>query len=259
MGLSSHFPISAHVAPYWCTRNFFFSLMHPIGPELPISAHVACTRVCRQLYVLRASHALVQATVGVGTVINVYIGVAYTGGGGVPTCPAPGATYGSATSCWRGGICIGKPTAATIRKPTLFFFTGWHKVDGHVCSGNWCGNTWSLSRPQLTITGGGGGGGWRPGLLHLTHPKRTNPMGGQPTSPSTTKGCPPQKAHMCIPPEMPPGILLQRETCSVHSFWCCFMKALLFYSVAGGGEHHWCIRRACGRAAESKICDHPLS
>ena len=56
--------------------------MHPIGPELPISAHVACARVCRQLYVLRASHALVQATVGVGTVIIVYIGVAYTKGGG---------------------------------------------------------------------------------------------------------------------------------------------------------------------------------
>ena len=56
--------------------------MHPIGPELPISAHVACARVCRQLYVLRASHALVQATVGVWTVIIVYIGVAYTGGGG---------------------------------------------------------------------------------------------------------------------------------------------------------------------------------
>ena len=56
--------------------------MHPIGPELPISAHVACARVCRQLYVLCASHALVQATVGVGTVIIVYIGVAYTAGGG---------------------------------------------------------------------------------------------------------------------------------------------------------------------------------
>ena len=57
--------------------------MHPIGPELPISAHVACAHVCRQPYVLRASHALVQATVGVGTVIIVYIGVAYTRGGGV--------------------------------------------------------------------------------------------------------------------------------------------------------------------------------
>ena len=62
---------------------FFLSLMHPIGPELPISAHVACARVCRQLYVLRASHALVPATVGVGTVVIVYIGVAYTRGGGV--------------------------------------------------------------------------------------------------------------------------------------------------------------------------------
>ena len=83
MGLSSHLPISAHVAPCWCTRNdFFLSLMYSIGPELPISAHVACTRVCQQLYVLRASHALVQASVGVGTVIIVYIGVAYTKGGG---------------------------------------------------------------------------------------------------------------------------------------------------------------------------------
>ena len=81
MGLSSSLPISVHVAPRWCTRNFFFSLMHPIGPELPISAHVACVRVCRQLYVLRAGHTLVQATVGVGTVIIVYIGVAYTRGG----------------------------------------------------------------------------------------------------------------------------------------------------------------------------------
>ena len=82
MGLSSHLPISAHVAPCWCMKNFFFNLMHPIGPELPISAHVACAPVCRQLYVLCASHALVQATVGGGTVIFVYIGVAYTRGGG---------------------------------------------------------------------------------------------------------------------------------------------------------------------------------
>ena len=57
MGLSSHLPISAHVAPCWCTRNCFLSLMHPIGPGLPISA-----RVCQQLDVLCASHALVQAT-----------------------------------------------------------------------------------------------------------------------------------------------------------------------------------------------------
>ena len=61
--------------------------MHPIGPELPISAQVACACVCWQLHVLRASHALVQATVGVGTVIIVYISVAYTraagGGGGI--------------------------------------------------------------------------------------------------------------------------------------------------------------------------------
>ena len=81
MGLPSHLPISAHVAPCWCTRIFFLCLMHPIGPELPISAHVAFARMCRQLYVLCASHALVQATVGVGTVLNVYIGVAYTRGG----------------------------------------------------------------------------------------------------------------------------------------------------------------------------------
>ena len=68
--------------PAGAPEILFFSLMHPIGPELPSSAHVACARVCRQLYVLRASHALVQATVGVGTVIIVYIGVAYTTGGG---------------------------------------------------------------------------------------------------------------------------------------------------------------------------------
>jgi len=61
---------------------FFFSLMHPIGPELPISAHVACARVCRQLYVLRASHALVQATVGVGTVLIWDFCIAFTGRGG---------------------------------------------------------------------------------------------------------------------------------------------------------------------------------
>ena len=63
--------------------------MHPTGPELPISAHVACARcMCSyvQLYVLRASHALVQATVGVGTVIIVYIGVAYTTGGVLVSC-----------------------------------------------------------------------------------------------------------------------------------------------------------------------------
>ena len=38
--------------------------------------------VCRLLYVLCASHALVQATVGVGTVIIVYVGAGYTKGGG---------------------------------------------------------------------------------------------------------------------------------------------------------------------------------
>ena len=62
--------------------EIFFNLMHPMGPELPNSAHVAYARVCRQLYVLRTSHALVQATVGVGTAIIVYIGVADTKGGG---------------------------------------------------------------------------------------------------------------------------------------------------------------------------------
>ena len=34
-------------------------------------------------YVLRADHALVQATIDVGTVVIVYIGVAYTKGGGL--------------------------------------------------------------------------------------------------------------------------------------------------------------------------------
>ena len=54
--------------PPACAPGIFFSrLMHPIGPELPNSAHVACAHVRRQLYVLCASHALVQATVGVGT------------------------------------------------------------------------------------------------------------------------------------------------------------------------------------------------
>ena len=42
----------------------------------------ARARVCQRLYVLRASCALVQATVGVGTVIIPRIGVAYTRGGG---------------------------------------------------------------------------------------------------------------------------------------------------------------------------------
>ena len=80
MGLSPHLPISAHVAPLPVHQEIFFlSLMHPI---LPIPAHVACACVCRELYVLCASHALVQATVGVGTVIIVYIGVAFTKGGG---------------------------------------------------------------------------------------------------------------------------------------------------------------------------------
>ena len=76
-----------HMWPPACAPGIFFflSLMHSICLELPISAHVACARVCWELYVLRASHALVQATVGVGTVKTVYIGVAYTRGGG--RCP----------------------------------------------------------------------------------------------------------------------------------------------------------------------------
>ena len=51
--------------------------------EVKVHSYHARARVCRQLYVLRASHALVQATVGVGTVIKVYVGVAYTRGVGV--------------------------------------------------------------------------------------------------------------------------------------------------------------------------------
>ena len=98
MGLSSYLPISAHVAPMLVHQEFFFfSLMHPIGPELPISAHVACVRVCRQLHVLRASHTLVQATVSVGTVIIVYIGVAYTKWGG--TCGHTTFNAGSPRAC----------------------------------------------------------------------------------------------------------------------------------------------------------------
>ena len=75
--------------------------MHPIGPKLPISAHVACACVCRQLYVLRATHALVQATVGVRTVIIVYNGVAYT---------REGAGNHSVGSCHHGASHIGSPS-----------------------------------------------------------------------------------------------------------------------------------------------------
>ena len=50
--------------------------------EVKVHSYYARAHVCRQLYVLRASHALVQATVGVGTVLIVYLGVANTGGGG---------------------------------------------------------------------------------------------------------------------------------------------------------------------------------
>ena len=120
MGLSSHLPISAHVAPCWCTRNlFFFSLMHPIGPELPISAHLACARVCRQLYVLCASHALVQATVGVGTVIIVYIGVAYTRGGGTATPPPPPLSFPRPPPVAAQGVAVASraPTRARCTGP----------------------------------------------------------------------------------------------------------------------------------------------
>ena len=54
--------------------------------EVKVHSYHARARVCRQLYVLRASHALVQATAGVGTVIIVCIEVAYTGGGGGGSC-----------------------------------------------------------------------------------------------------------------------------------------------------------------------------
>ena len=72
-------PFQAEKHPKW--QEIAISRGYVHFPELPISAHLACARVCRQLYVLCASHALVQATVGVGTVIIVYIGVAYTRGG----------------------------------------------------------------------------------------------------------------------------------------------------------------------------------
>ena len=49
----------------------------------------ARSRVCQWLYVLLASYAHVQATVGVGTVLIWYFGVAYTRGGGVHTSQQP--------------------------------------------------------------------------------------------------------------------------------------------------------------------------
>ena len=51
--------------------------------EVKVHSYHAHAHVCGQPYVLCASHALVQATVSVGTVIIVYIGVSYTRGGGV--------------------------------------------------------------------------------------------------------------------------------------------------------------------------------
>ena len=83
MGLPSHLPISAHAALH--QEFFYFILMHPIGPELPISAHVASARVCRQLYVWRASHALVQATVGAGARVGRLLGL----GTRLPPPPPP--------------------------------------------------------------------------------------------------------------------------------------------------------------------------
>ena len=49
--------------------------------EVKVHSYHARARVCRQLYVLHASYALVQATVGVGAVIIAYIGLAHTRGG----------------------------------------------------------------------------------------------------------------------------------------------------------------------------------
>ena len=44
--------------------------------EIKVHSYHARVRVCRWLHVLRTSYALVQASVGVGTVIIPYIGVA---------------------------------------------------------------------------------------------------------------------------------------------------------------------------------------
>ena len=91
-------------------------MMHPIGPELPISAHVACARVCRQLYVLRASHALVQATVDVGTVIIVYIGVAYTRGGGYESLKRF-LDVGTVPETWTSGVVTMIPKTKAMQTP----------------------------------------------------------------------------------------------------------------------------------------------
>ena len=112
---------------------FFFSLVHPICFELPISAHVACACVCRRLYVLRASHALVQATVGVGTVLVVYIGVAYTKGGGYEHQTSPPTR---ATSTDVACPCGGSPHAgfpSKVGSQQVSIALQMHSIGHHWC------------------------------------------------------------------------------------------------------------------------------
>ena len=138
--------------PAGAPGKFCFSLMHPIGPELPISAHVACARVCLQPYVLRASHALVQATVGDGTVIIVYIGVAYTRRGG---------GWQQLGTTGRGG-----PPPWTPAPERLDKFSSGPSADQNFLWRLWCqlveANSFLHSQYSAPLWGGGGGGWTRP-------------------------------------------------------------------------------------------------
>ena len=81
---------SEETSPPWCEPEIFMfprlscvCIHLEMWAEVKVHSYHAHARLCRLSYVLRASYALVQATVGVGTVIIPYIGVAYTRGGGV--------------------------------------------------------------------------------------------------------------------------------------------------------------------------------
>ena len=68
----------------------FSGVCMPLGTWVEIEVHsyyaliYVCVGGCMCLYVSRASYAHVQATVGVGTVLIWYFGVAYTRGEGYP-------------------------------------------------------------------------------------------------------------------------------------------------------------------------------
>ena len=111
-------------------------LLHPMGPELPIFNFSTCgLRMCVQLYVLRATHALVQATVGVGTVIIVLHWHSLYKGGGCLMSHLPPSRSQYSVLVWYGMVWYGMVWYGMVWYGVVWCGVVW-------CGVVWCGVVW---------------------------------------------------------------------------------------------------------------------